>query len=420
MSITIGQTLFKKMEAVNPETNRDDYFDEETNKWDVKGLEDDLRLFQNRLEKQEEQRTQMTPLRIMTGNSGIAGSDTIRTTVLQSDSHQSSQADSHHSPSHSLINSGPTDSSHSAPSTITLQKVQSVHLTESSEGTRTVHNVHTKESSGSCAMVTVHALPPSNPTITEEGNEQNGVKGVVASEEQQQREPQEEQGRIPSDTMPSPNASPSIEYHHNNEGTESDREGPFVNEVQPRPQMVSLQAMSTASSSMHRGNGQNVTVNDRTCIGTQRANGMSASNETLNTVNPHSVHSVSRVVHSVHSEAQPVPLQSHTPSHSSMGMMVQNASGSPSRKRKSNDSRSSSPSSKKGRPGRKRKNSEISGGLTSGGSPPSKRARSYREEGSQNAWNALMWKKLQSLKRQVKNSAWYVMPMSAANVYILL
>merc|ERR1719362_1694427 len=60
--------------------------------------------------------------------------------------------------------------------------------------------------------------------------------------------------------------------------------------------------------------------------------------------------------------------------------------------------------------GRKRK-SDVVGGRGTGGSPPTKRVRTHRVLPGVNEWNDEALKKLQTLKRTLKHSAWFWEPV---------
>eukprot|EP01084_Bolivina_argentea_P270103 459207_1 len=47
----IGLRLFQQLKAIDPDVSRDDYFDEEQHSWDVEGLEEDLKVAEDRLQQ---------------------------------------------------------------------------------------------------------------------------------------------------------------------------------------------------------------------------------------------------------------------------------------------------------------------------------------------------------------------------------
>jgi len=348
MSIEIGQTLLKQLQALRAPSpvNRDEYFDEECNKWNVERLEEDLRLQKRQSKQHDEDRAQSM---MTSGNSSVSSSDT-------------------------------TTSDAPVPTTPSTMATAGIRQNAECEGIVAMKQPATK------CVVTVHAIKQAP-----SGEGDRGSRRPLAEQQRARavHPPSEDVHRADTANpaqMPSPNASPSIEY---NNDAESDQEARFESTgMHPQPQMVSLQSMNTVAASGH-GEGQRVAGNER--------NDRRLTSGSNVAQNAHSTHSVSRSVHSNQQRAV------------SLGAVSQNTAGFSSRKSKS-DSRSSSPSSKKSR-GRKRKNSDIAGGSTVGGSPPTKRLRATRGSGTGNEWNDLALKKLHSLKRQVKNSSWFWEPV---------
>lgn len=309
----IGLRLFQQLKSIDPNANKDDYFDEEARRWDLDALEEDLKIEQDRLRQQQ-------PHIINNNNNNL--------------NHQQQVTKTTETPMNiNNVNNNPNANSikHQLP------VITQIHPSEDQD----IDLQHNHRQHHLNVMNNSHPTNNGNPT-----------------------------------QMPSPNASPSIDAEYQN----NDEYHPPSNNV-----------LITNNNDHNNNNMNNIHLND------------SHQEQHQNTI-------IAQQPKRAKSKSP-----SKTPSSSSRKVRANNKSKSPSK---------SPSSSKKSKGGRKRKSGEFD--HISSSIPPSKKQKKsgLGYINLKNKWNDAALKKLHSLKRQVRNSAWFWEPVdeirhSAMNYYLV-